>query len=99
MGKIITVVEAVEGHFRRCAKEARSRFGEAVRPLYAPDSQGRPEVVASAGLVEIKGRRFLATAAHALHIRGMRLRSGDNLIPMPTAFFGSVGKGERHDTV
>jgi hypothetical protein len=99
MGGIITVVDAIEEHFRRCATEARRRFGRAVRPLYVADERGRPEAVASAVLLEIDGSRFLATAAHVLETPGLLLDSERALIPLPGEFYRSNGKGAAHDNI
>jgi hypothetical protein len=99
MGSIVTAAEAIEKHFRRCAEEARKRFGQAVRPLYVPDQMGRPRVVASAVLLEFDGLPFLATAAHALNTRGLLLGSDGDLIPVSGEFWGSNGKGATDDNV
>lgn len=99
MGKIITAVEAIEAHFRRCATEARRRFGRAVRPLYVADERGRPNAVASAVLLDIDGSRFLATAAHVLNTSGLLIGGEPDLIPLSGDFYRSNGKGAPDDKI
>src|ERR1700679_1621993 len=86
MGTVIKVEDSIEEHFLRCAREARKRFGDAVCPLYTGASQGRPEVVASAALVEIDGARFVVTAHHALTAGPLGLAAANELVRMPIQF-------------
>jgi len=99
MGGIITAVEAIEEHFRRCADEARERFGQSVRPLYVADKRGRPDAVASAVLLEVDGSPFLATAAHVLNIPRLLLGGANDLIPLSAEFYRSPGKGAADDSI
>jgi hypothetical protein len=99
LGAIVTAQEAIEQHYRRCATQARRRFGQAVRPLYVADQRGRPEGVASAVLLEFDGLPFLATAAHVLNIPRLLLGGRDELIPVSGEFWRSNGAGAADDKI
>ena len=96
---IIRVPDIISEHHRRCAKAARDQFGDAVRPLYALNKQGRPFVVATAILIEVEGSRCLATAAHALQTPSLLVAGTDALIPLGREWWGSAGKGVDTDNV
>jgi hypothetical protein len=99
MRAIVTAAEAIEEHFRRCANQARKRFGQAVRPLYKTSNQRRPEGFASAVLLEFDDMPYLATAAHVLNTPGLLLGSASDLIPLPAEFWRSNGAGSADDKI
>jgi hypothetical protein len=64
MSKIVTLDEAIRDHFNDCVDAVAAKMARSVRPIYASDEDGKPDLVGSCVLVEIESRKYVVSAAH-----------------------------------
>jgi hypothetical protein len=89
MTAILSVNEFVRDHWVRCADEARRLYRDAVRPIFRRLPDGRPEQLGSSVLLEVQGRKWLATAAHVLDGHkeaSLHLGARGEIIPLNATF-------------